>query len=148
MIVGVFLTCIVGGFLPWVNTEVVVTGAALVVTPPDTVLLVLLAAAGQMLAKTAVYVLARRAPERLPEKARTFLSRPDRLGRGRTAVTLALLASSAVGLPPFYLTTLAAGALRVPLVVFACAGLAGTAVRYTVLAVGAATVASGLGASP
>lgn len=144
VIAGAFLTCVVGGFLPWVNTEVVVTGAALVVAPPEIAVLVLAAATGQMLAKTSVYTLARWAPERLPRKARDFLSSPRALSGNRAGTILALLASSSVGLPPFYLTTLAAGTLRVPLMVFAGAGLAGTALRYTALALGATLVAAGV----
>jgi membrane protein YqaA with SNARE-associated domain len=148
VIVGAFLACVVGGLLPWLNTEIVVTGAALLLTPPEIALLVSLATVGNMLAKTGVYGLARWAPHRLPEKARKFLSKPDRLGKGGWAVSLTLLASSTAGLPPFYLTTLAAGALRVPLVIYGTMGFAGTAIRYGVLATGAALASAGLGVAP
>lgn len=146
VVVGTFLMCAVGGVLPWVSSEIVLTGAVLLVAPPEIAILVAAAAAGQMLAKTVVYGLARWAPERLPRKAREALSRGDVVGRSRTATSLALLASSSLGLPPFYLTTLAAGVLRVPLAVFAAAGLAGTLLRYTAFALGATLVASGTGA--
>lgn len=146
VVVGSFLMCIVAGVFPWVNGEIVVTGAALLVAPPKMAALVAAAATGQMLAKTAIYGVARWAPERLPRKARRALSRSEVLGRSRVATGLALLVSSSIGFPPFYLTTLAAGVLRVPLGVFAAVGLAGTLLRYTAVVVAATLVASGAGA--
>jgi membrane protein YqaA with SNARE-associated domain len=148
LILGTFAGCVVGGVLPWINTEVILTGAALLAAPNDIAALVLAAAAGQTFAKSAVYALARWAPHLLHRKARAFLVRGRSLGRRRRAVPLTLLVSSAVGFPPFFLTTLAAGALRVPFVVFASAGLAGAAIRYATLAYGAVLVTGGLGVGP
>lgn len=144
VILGTFVACVVGGILPWVNTEVAVTGAALLVAPTELVLLVVAAAGGHVLSKTSVYALARWAPRHLPAKAREALARTDRLREAGWPAALAILVSSAAGLPPFFLTTLAAGAMRIPVALFVCAGLVGTALRYAVLAGGAALVASGL----
>jgi len=139
-----FVGCVVGGVFPWVNTELIVTGAALLAAPNDIAGLVALAAAGQALAKSTVYALARWAPHLLPRKLRNLLTRGRGLGRGRWSVPLTLLASSSVGLPPFFLTTVAAGALRVPFAVFAATGLVGTVLRYSVLAYGATLLTGAL----
>lgn len=124
--------CIVGGLVPWLNTEAAVVAAALVLPPPLVPLLVLGAALAQVTAKGALYGVARWAPRGLPRKARAGLERASGLARGRS-LTAMVLASATVGFPPFYLVTLACGTVAVPLGRFLAAALVGTAVRYAVL---------------
>jgi len=144
VILGTFAGCIVGGIFPWINTEVIVAGSVLLAAPHDIGWLVVAAAAGHTLAKTGVYALARWAPHLLPSRAKGLLARGQRLSDRAWMVPLTLLASSSAGLPPFFVTTIAAGMLRVPLVVFASAGMAGTSLRYAALAYGATLVTGGL----
>jgi len=144
VILGAFVGCLLGGLLPWINSEVIVGGAALALAVEQAAWLAVAAAAGQMIAKTGVYCLARWAPGRLPRRMRAALERADVLRRSRRATTLTVLASSCVSLPPFYLVTLAAGVVRVPLLVFAGAGLTGTFLRYAVLIAGATAAKSGI----
>lgn len=140
MLLGVFLSCLLGGVVPLVNVEAVVLAAAVLLEPSELPLLVGVVTAGQMVAKTALYGVARWAPSRLPERARNALSRTDTLGRNRPAAVGALLLSSAFGFPPFYVATLAAGVLRFPLAAYLISGIVGNLVRYALLvgAVGAA----------
>ncbi len=125
--------CVVGGLLPWMNTEAAIVGAALLLPPPLVPLLVVGAALAQVAAKGVLYGIARWAPRGLPQKARAGLERASGLARRRRSLTLTVLASSTVGVPPFYLVTLACGTVAVPFGPFLAAALAGTVARYAVL---------------
>jgi membrane protein YqaA with SNARE-associated domain len=138
VLVGALTACVVGGFLPWVNTEAVVVGAALLLPPGVLPLLVLGAAFTQVLSKGALYGLARWVPRAMPRRARARLEEISGLAARRRSLTLTVLASSTVGVPPFYLVTLACGTVAAPPGAFLGAAFVGTAVRYGVLS--AATV--------
>jgi membrane protein YqaA with SNARE-associated domain len=144
ILAGALAACVVGGFLPWVNTEAVVVGAALLLPRGALPLLVLGAAGVQVLAKGSLYGLARWAPRAVPRRARERLERLSTLAAGRRSLTLTVFASSTVGVPPLYLVTLACGAAATPAGAFLGATFLGTAVRYAVLS--AATVLLGAGA--
>jgi membrane protein YqaA with SNARE-associated domain len=124
--------CVVGGLLPWMNTEAAVVAAALLLPPPLVPVLVVGAALAQVAAKGALYGIARWAPRGLPRKARAGLERASALARGRS-LTVTVLTSSTVGVPPFYLVTLACGTVAAPFASFLTAALVGTAVRYALL---------------
>jgi len=145
VLLGALVATALGGVFPWINAELVVVGSAVLVPSEQLPLLVLAGATGHLAAKAGVYGLARFAPSKLPDRARRFLKRSRRLGRNRVAVVVALLSSATVGIPPFYLTTLTAGVLRVPVVLFIGAGFTGLVVRYAVVAWTAAAAAGGLG---
>ena len=138
ILAGALAACVVGGFVPWVNTEAVVVGAALLLPREALPLLVLGAAGTQVLSKGALYGLARWAPRAMPRRARARLERISALAARRRSLHLTVLASSTVGVPPFYLVTLACGTVAVPPGAFLAAAFLGTAVRYAVLS--AATV--------
>jgi membrane protein YqaA with SNARE-associated domain len=127
--------CAVGGFLPWVNTEAVVVGSALLLPRGALPLLVLGAAAVQVLCKGALYGVARWAPRAMPRRAHARLERISALAAGRRSLTLTVLASSTVGVPPLYLVSLACGTVAVPPGAFLGAAFFGTVVRYAVLSV-------------
>jgi membrane protein YqaA with SNARE-associated domain len=77
--------------------------------------------------------------EKLEARIARARARVERWGNKR----LALLISSAVlGLPPFLLTCIAAGALQIPYRLFVTVGLAGRIVRFTAIAVIAALTVS------
>jgi membrane protein YqaA with SNARE-associated domain len=130
---GALGLCVVGGFLPWVNTEAAVVGAALLLPPPLVPLLVVGAALAQVLAKGTLYGLARWVPRGMPRRARAQLERVSALARRRRSLTLTVLASSTLGVPPFYLVTLACGTVAVPFGAFLATAFVGSVVRYAVL---------------
>ena len=130
---GALGICLVGGFVPWVNTEAAVVGAALLLPPGFLPVLVLGAALAQVFAKGTLYGLARWAPHRMPHKARAQLERVSELALRRRSLGLTVLASSAFGFPPFYLVTLACGTVALPFRAFLAPALAGSVVRYAVL---------------
>ena len=141
---GALGICLIGGFLPWVNTEAAVVGAALLLPTAALPLLVVGAASAQVLAKSTVYATARWAPARMPSWAPARLERLRGLGGRRRTPLLTVLASSTIGVPPFYLVALACGTVAVPFRVFLSTAFAGMVVRYAVLAVATALVRSGL----
>jgi membrane protein YqaA with SNARE-associated domain len=130
---GALALCLLGGFLPWMNTEAVVVAAALVLPGPLVPVLVLGAALAQVAAKGTVYGLARWAPRGLPETVRARLARAAALARLRRSPTLTVMASSAVGVPPLFLVTLACGTAAVPFGAFLAAAFLGSVTRYAVL---------------
>lgn len=131
---GAILACLLGGIFPWISSEVVVVGAALLLPAQALPALALGCAAAQMVSKAVVYAFARLAPHRLPERARRLLARAERLRQRRHLVAVLVVSGALVAVPPFYLVTIASGVLRIPFVLFALLGLAGTSVRYGVLA--------------
>ena len=137
LIGGAFLSSVISGLLPIVNGEVIAAGAALATAPGARLILLAACASGQMLAKVGLYGLARYAPDRLPRRAREAMARAREMGLGRRSAALVVLASAVIGLPPFFLVTLAAGALRVPPALFVIAGGSGTVARYALVIWGA-----------
>jgi membrane protein YqaA with SNARE-associated domain len=97
-----------------------------------------------MSTKTLLYGVARWAPGRLPPRARAVLERASaalaaRGGAGRSLV----FASAAIGVPPFYGVSLAAGALKMRLQDFLVSGTAGRIIRFGALALAARYVGEG-----
>jgi membrane protein YqaA with SNARE-associated domain len=128
----------VSAVVPWVNAEVIVLSLP-AIAPSRWALVGLLgvATAGQMAGKCVVYWASRkglRAPSPAL-KARLDACR-QRFERHAWGPGLCVLVSSITGLPPFYLTTMAAGALRVNFAVFLVAGTAGRLVRFGSLVLG------------
>jgi len=140
ILTGAAAVCLAGGVLPWITSGIAVVGAAVLLPEPALPALVALCALAQMTAKCGLYGVARWAPHRLPERARKLLRRAERYRERRRLLGLAVFSGALVALPPFYLITLACGVLRVPLAVFALAGIAGTVARYGLLAWAALTV--------
>ena len=145
ILIGAFVSCLLSGVFPWIAGEVVVLGAAILLPPEALPALVLFSSAGQVIGKLAVYGIARWAPHQLPEGGRRVLDRASSLGRSRKAMSVTILTSAAVSLPPFYLTTLACGTVGVPVKVFAAAGFGGTLLRYGAVAWSATFISAGLG---
>ena len=143
VLIGAAATVAVGGIFPWINGEVVVTGAALLTPERGLPALVLACSASQMSAKVALYGVTRWVPERMPARARELASRVEAFRERRGLLVVAIFSGSAISIPPFYLVTLACGMLRVPFALFTIAGLAGTISRYGFLAWLAASLAAG-----
>ena len=143
VLLGAAVTVAAGGILPWINGEVVVAGAALLTPRSGLPALVLACSASQMSAKLLLYGVVRWVPERMPARARDVASRIEAFRERRGLLVAAIFSGSAIAIPPFYLVTLACGMLRVPLALFAIAGLGGTISRYGFLAWFAAALGAG-----
>lgn len=145
VIAGAGATCALGGVLPWISAEAVLLGAALAVPTPLVPALVVGCALGQVVGKVVLYGLMRWAPERVPARFRPALDRAGRYAHRPRILTGAVLSGSVAGLPPFYLVTLASGLARLPLVLFAGAGLLGSLIRYGAVVWGAGQLGWGGG---
>jgi len=135
LVLSYFGLAVASAVFPWVNAEVIVLSLpAVAPSRAALILLVLIATAGQMTGKCFLYWAGRKGNKVLPGRAGQILTKwRDRLeARPSKAVALVLI-SSVVGLPPFYLMTLLAGALRMNFLVYLTAGTAGRLVRFGVL---------------
>ena len=141
LLTSVFVASVVSGLIPIVNAEVLVAGAAVAAPPGYVIPVVAVCSLGQIVAKVGLYAGARWLPERLPEKARARLDRAsEKTKRLEQAGFTLVLVSSVVGIPPFYLIALAAGAMRLNLTWFIVVGLVGRVVRFGIVAYGAVAV--------
>jgi membrane protein YqaA with SNARE-associated domain len=141
-----FVVAIVSGLFPLINSEAYLIGVVLAAHAswPQAILLGILVACGQMVANSILFEAARgasnlggRRRKKLEEKLVRARAAVERWGNKRFAL---LCTSATIGLPPFLLTSLAAGAFGIPFRTFFVVGLAGRIVRFIAIAVGAALV--------
>jgi membrane protein YqaA with SNARE-associated domain len=133
---GTFVYCVVSGLVPVFNAELFLVGIASFAPRESLPLVAALAAAGQMLSKSGWY-LAGSGVVRLPmRRHRTDVEALQaRVAHWRSKDLLVFL-SAAVGLPPFFATSILAGSLRLPFARFVAAGFLGRLIRFgTVVAV-------------
>jgi membrane protein YqaA with SNARE-associated domain len=125
-----FVYCVASGFIPIVNAEIFLVGAAALAPRSSLPLIALLAAAGQMVAKSGMY-LGGRGVVRLPsEKRKADLEAlRARVERWRSR-DLLVFVSAGLGLPPFFAVSILAGTLRFPFPRFLVAGFLGRLIRF------------------
>jgi membrane protein YqaA with SNARE-associated domain len=136
-IASCFVVAIVSALLPWVNAELMLLAVAAPLTSVADLLVVVLAVtAGQVCGKSALYWIARRTSSNATNGR--FGRAVDRWReacdtRQRSAQTMMML-SAVFGLPPFYVTTVAAGALRVGFDRFLMAAIVGRLLHFAAVA--------------
>lgn len=134
------LTCtalaFVSAVLPWVNAELLVLSLPAVAgSNGELATLVLLATAGQMAGKCIIYWVARRAGTVPSGRLLATLERwRERAAAKPSSPVMIVAASSIVGIPPFYVMSAVAGALRVNFWSFFVAGTCGRLIRFSTLA--------------
>jgi membrane protein YqaA with SNARE-associated domain len=135
MVLSYFGLTVASAVFPWVNAEIIVlTLPAMAPSKAALVLLVLTATAGQMTGKCFLYWAGRKGNRVLRGQAGKALAKwRERLETRPSRAVALVLISSIVGLPPFYVMTLLAGALRMNFLVYLTAGTAGRLVRFGVL---------------
>jgi membrane protein YqaA with SNARE-associated domain len=129
-----FVWCMTSGLMPIVNAELFLVGVASLTPSSRLWLLVVSATAGQMIAKSFMYLVGS-GVVRLPFGRRGKLdleAARERVAPWRSK-DLLVFVSAAAGLPPFYLTSIIAGTLRFPFARFFVFGLAGRVVRFSLL---------------
>jgi membrane protein YqaA with SNARE-associated domain len=126
---------VLSAVLPWFNAEIIVL-ALPAVAPSRSALvaLVLVATAGQMAGKCLVYWAGRRGVRRCTPRMSAGVERwRDQIDRLRSGPIGLIFLSSAVGIPPFFVITAVAGALRISFPRFLLAGTAGRLLRFGTL---------------
>lgn len=135
---GTFAVAAVSAVFPLVSIEVFLVAITLTRGPADAVALVILATLGQLVGKVPIYLVACGIAE-VPGRQRRWIDRmrawSTRLG-DRPAWVLA--ASSVIGVPPFSISSTAAGVLRIRLRTFVVVVALGRAARFAVLVAAAA----------
>ena len=132
--VGTFVFCAMSGLVPFMNSELFLLYLGSTASPAELPGLLLAAALGQMSAKSLLY-LGGRGVLKLPGRrgqARIDAVRARLSGSRRTAGGITFV-SALTGLPPFYATSVIAGALGWPVVRFALHGTAGRLLRFSAL---------------
>jgi len=133
---GTFVVSLLSGLIPLVNAEVFLVGLVrLAVQGPSQLSgIVVAAATGQMVAKIGLYYAGQGLLELPRGRHRQKIEAVRRkLERWQTKPYLIYAISSVVGLPPFYLTVLAAGAMKIRFRAFLAIGLAGRLIRFAVI---------------
>ena len=125
-----FVYCVASGFIPVVNAELFLVAVA--ATSPHAALpaVAVLAAAGQMVAKSGMY-LGGRGVVRLPKGKRKedLEAIRARVERWRSK-DLLVFVSASLGLPPFFATSILAGTLGFAFPRFLVAGFLGRLLRF------------------
>ncbi len=128
-----FVYCVASGFIPVVNAELFLVGVAALAPREVLPAVAALAAAGQMVAKCGMY-LGGRGVVALPKgKRHEDVARWQARAERWRSKDLLVLVSASVGLPPFFVTSILAGSLRLPFGRFLVAGYLGRLLRFGVI---------------
>jgi len=125
-----FMVALIGGFVPLVNVELYLVGVAAAVPDAAWAPVVLAAALGQVAAKCVLYGLGAGALRVPRGRAGAVAACVARLRAAGPAARAIVFSSALLGLPPYYVTSLAAGALRLELPGFVALGLTGRVLRF------------------
>ncbi|HSJ08344.1 MAG TPA: hypothetical protein VK928_00485 [Longimicrobiales bacterium] len=134
IIVSTFFGCLIGAFVPVINTELLLLSMSAVAPPGLVVPIIVVAAIGQMIGKSVLYAAARgalalpagRFSQHVNEAAR-------RIGNRKAISGVLLFASASSGLPPFYFMSIAAGLMRVHFGHFLVIGTSGRLLRFAAI---------------
>lgn len=135
-VMGYYAAAVVSALAPWVNAELLMLSAIPVARSHAALTaLVLAVSAGQMSGKAIAYWASRRSTgshsPRLQRLLDRWQARIDRRPGSALAITFV---SAVVGFPPFFLVSMAAGALRVAFGRFMAVGTAGRLIHFAVVA--------------
>jgi membrane protein YqaA with SNARE-associated domain len=129
-----FVVGFVSGLVPFVNSEVYLVAVSSMVARPALLPIALLSAAGQMVAKTIIFYAGRgvfKINMGKLEKKIEVVQKKFQDWEGKADVLM--LFSAAVGMPPFYVVSFVAGALKLHYIRFLIAGLVGRSIRFAAI---------------
>jgi membrane protein YqaA with SNARE-associated domain len=128
-----FVGCIVGSVVPVIHTELLVFGISALAPGAQGIALVLVATCGTLIGKTILYY-SGQGLVRLPVRGRERIDRFLEEARQREGIASGVLfAAAAAGVPPFYIVTVAAGAIRLNLLRFILIGFTGRLIRFSIV---------------
>lgn len=133
---GTFIVSILAGLIPVVNTEVYLIGLVRLAVDRAEQLpaIVLAAAVGQMVAKVGLYYAGQGLLELPRGRYRAQVDKVRaKIDQWKTKPYLVYAISSVFGLPPLYLTVLAAGAMKIRFRPFLAIGLTGRVIRFAAI---------------
>lgn len=142
---GTFLYGVLAGLIPFVvPAEFLLFGIAAKYTDWRVLAIcAFLVAAGQMVAKVILYYGARGAIARAKGKRREQIDRVQaKLDKWKDKPLWLLFVSSTIGLPPLYVVSLLAGALKIRMRAFIAVGMLGRCIRFAACVAFPATIRS------
>ena len=133
---GYYALAVVSAVVPWVNAEVVMLSAVPVAGSPWQLGgLVVLVTLGQMTGKTIMYWASRNATRPRAPRVQALIDRwRERLHRHPGSALGVMFVSATLGLPPFYIVAIVAGALNIAFGRFLAVGTLGRLVHFTLVA--------------
>lgn len=133
---GYYTLAVLSAVLPWVNAELVMLSAVpLAGSFLQLGALVGVVTAGQMTGKAAMYWIGRYTSRPPGPRLQTILGRwQERLERCPRSALGVTFVSSIVGIPPFYVVAMAAGALNMAFSRFLAVGVLGRLIHFGVVA--------------
>lgn len=126
-----YIIAVISGFVPVVNIEVYLVWVAAFTPRSQGLPIAILATLGQMTAKTLMYLGGAgilKITLRKPEEKIAAIQKKFESWKNRTSLFIFL--SAFLGVPPFYLVSVASGALKIKLPLFLIAGLTGRFLRF------------------
>ena len=136
VVLGYYGLAIISAVLPWVNAEVLMISAIPVAASRSGLAaLVIAVSAGQMTGKSLMYWLSRTSTRlRSPLVEGAIRQWRRRMGQRPGATLAVTFLSALIGVPPFFVVSMAAGALDVSFPRFLVVGAAGRLVHFAVVA--------------
>jgi membrane protein YqaA with SNARE-associated domain len=130
----IFLLALVSGFLPVINTEILISLSVTLFPNLPLPMIIGPAVAAHVPSKVFLYRLGGLVQRKADHKSR-FLQKSARLRRkleekGKWGVRMVMFSSGLLGFPPFTLTSFSAGYLRRPQLECMAIGLAGMTLRF------------------
>lgn len=131
---GTVIVCFISGFVPVVNAEIYLLLVAAMIPKSLFIPVLLLATMGQMSAKSLIYLSGKgviRLPFKRIEKGVARMEK--RMADWESGIGTFMFVSAFSGFPPFYLSTFAAGAMRLRFNYFLISGFSGRLLRFGVV---------------
>lgn len=135
---GLYLGSLVIGFLsgliPVVNSELYLLAVSTMAASPSLLPVAVLTSAGQMMGKTLLFYAGRgviKIPTRKYEAKMDAVKRKFEQWKNKTDAFIFL--SAFAGIPPFYLVSVAGGAMNINYLRFVIAGFAGRTLRFCII---------------
>lgn len=125
---------LVSALVPVVNAEALIVAAAWAAPTEMAIAVAAIGALGQMVGKTVLFLGGRKAAEAASHGSARTRAWADRLNGRPLLARVTLFAAALVGLPPFYLMAVAAGAASISLGAFLVIGAVGRFLRFYALA--------------
>jgi membrane protein YqaA with SNARE-associated domain len=130
-----FAVCVVGSFIPLVNTEVYLISVSAFAPVEFVIPLVIAATGGQMAGKVVMFYAGRGILRLKSERVRTrVLALREKLSHRPTLAKATLFSSATLGLPPLYVVSIACGAIGMGVGSFFVLGTVGRLIHFGVVA--------------
>ena len=133
-ILGTLAVCALSAVIPVLNAELYLLGASALLPRSLAIPLVVAGSVGQMAGKVVMYYAGRGALHLPNARLQRAVATVHARYANRAALDGPVLFSSAsLGIPPFYIVSVAAGVLRIPVWRFLVVGLCGRLLRFGVI---------------